>query len=118
MSNFDMFFDVIDSNFDLVVVSAFGGLVLFGFKLIEHFNREQHDKMPLIRYIGFFVFLLITLPMLGLSITLIYLMNGDEISVILAFQIGITSPAIIQKIITSTADGMSKSASPSLSAGQ
>ncbi len=30
----------------LIAIAVFGGFVLFGFKLAEHFGRREQDKMP------------------------------------------------------------------------
>ncbi len=45
-------------------------------------------------------------------------MNGDKISPILAFQIGLTSPAIVQKLIIAYANNMAKNSSPTLQPDQ
>ncbi|OHC26300.1 MAG: hypothetical protein A2Y50_07295 [Pseudomonadales bacterium RIFCSPLOWO2_12_59_9] len=118
MFNLESFYAVISFNINLVIISAFGGIVLFGFKVSEHFNRAPHDKMPLLKYFGFFISLLIALPVLGLGMTLIYLMNGDKISSILAFQIGITSPAIAQALMSAAANNLSNNSAPQISPGQ
>jgi hypothetical protein len=83
----------------LIVIASFGGLVLFGLKMAEHFNRPLGRKLSRGRYAIFFVFLLLTLPAIGAAIVTIYVINGDKISPVLAFQIGLTSPAIVQSLI-------------------
>lgn len=118
MPNLDGFYSIINSNINLILISAFGGLVLFGFKIAEHFNRAPQDKMPLPKYLGFFISLLVALPVLGFGMTLIYLMNGDKISPILAFQIGITSPAIAQTLMIAAANSLSSSSAPQIAPGQ
>lgn len=118
MPSLNEFYSVMGLNINLVLISAFGGLVLFGFKIAEHFNRAPQDKMPLLKYFGFFISLLVALPILGLGMTTIYLMNGDKISPILAFQIGITSPAVAQTLMIAAANSLSNNSAPPTSPGQ
>lgn len=110
--------DALQPNFHLIVISIFGGIVLFGLKFVEHFMRTEQDKMPIRRYIIFFVGLLITLPLLGAGVTAIYLMNGDKLSPILALQVGLTSPAIVQSLVIAAANSIAKNSAPAVSAGQ
>ncbi len=79
-------------------------MVLFGLKMVEHFNRKREQKLSRSRYIIYMVFLLLTLPLLGSAVVAIYIFNGDKISPVLAFQIGLTSPAIVQSLIIAAAD--------------
>jgi len=102
----------------LIFIALFGGVVLFGMKISEHFMRSEQDKLPLVKYIGFTVSLFFALPILGAGVTCIYLLNGDKISTILAFQIGLTSPAIVQSLIIAAANNMAKNASPKLQGQQ
>ena len=102
----------------LIVIALFGGVVLFGMKISEHFMRSEQDKLPLTKYIGFTLFIFVTLPILGAGVTCIYLLNGDKISTILAFQIGLTSPAIVQSLIIAAANNMAQKASPVLQVQQ
>ncbi len=97
-------------NQHLIAIAVFGGFVLFGFKLAEHFGRREQDKMPVGKYVVFVVTLLLTLPLLGGCVTAIYLMNGDKLSPILALQVGLTSPAIVQRLIIAAANSVSRQA--------
>ncbi|MGR7212952.1 hypothetical protein ACU617_17835 [Klebsiella aerogenes] len=106
--------DAISSNYGLIVVAIFGGLVLTGLKLSDHFNRDKKDKYPFFQYIAFFLFLIIGLPILGAGMTCVYLLNGDKISPLLALQIGLSSPALAQNLITKAADKLAKSTAPVL----
>jgi len=105
-------------NLHLLLIAIFGGIVLFGLKFTEHFMRSEQDKMPFGRYLVFFFGLLITLPLLGAGVTAIYLLNGDRLSPILALQVGLTSPAIVQSLIIAAANSIAKSAAPALAARQ
>ncbi len=98
----------------LLVVALFGGLVLFFLKIAQHFNRRKADKLPPWRYAGYVLFLFVTLPVLGVGVTGIYLANGDRISTILAFQVGLTSPAIVQSLIIAAANNLSRDAVPTV----
>lgn len=100
------------ANAHLIAISVFGGYALFGLKLAEHFMRATADKMPLQRYVVCFAALFVVLPVLGGSMTAIYLMNGDKLSPILALQVGLTSPAIVQSLIIAAAHSMSKTTAP------
>ncbi|EHH1246900.1 hypothetical protein J7H98_004520 [Vibrio parahaemolyticus] len=102
----------------LIIIALFGGVVLFGMKISEHFMKPEQDKLPLGKYIGFTVSLFFALPILGAGVTCIYLLNGDKISTILAFQIGLTSPAIVQSLIIAAANNMAKNAAPDLQGQQ
>lgn len=53
------------------------------------------------------IFLLV-LPSLGTIVLLIYLANGDKISSVLAFQVGLTSPAIVQSMIIAAANNLQR----------
>lgn len=106
------------ANAHLIAISVFGGYVLFGLKLAEHFMRAAADKMPMRRYVACFTALFVVLPVLGGSMTAIYLMNGDRLSPILALQVGLTSPAIVQSLIIAAAHSMSKTAAPVARASQ
>lgn len=56
---------LLNDNYHIIVISAFGGIVLFGLKIAEHFNRPIETKFGLGRYVFFVVCLLICLPALG-----------------------------------------------------
>ncbi|HDU3764787.1 TPA: hypothetical protein QIZ58_001923 [Klebsiella aerogenes] len=108
----------ISAHYDLILVSIIGGLVLSGIKIAEHFLRKETDKLKPIKYFGFFIFFVVVLPILGGIVASVYLMNGDKISPILAFQIGLTSPAIVQSLIIAVANNMAKNATPILQPNQ
>ncbi|WP_031435094.1 hypothetical protein [Methylomarinum vadi] len=95
---------LISSNQLLIFIAFFGGVVLFGMKMAEHFSRKPENKFSNGRYFLYFVFLLVSLPILGSAVVIIYLANGDKISPVLAFQIGLTSPAIVQSLIIAAAN--------------
>jgi len=103
---------ILQSNMHLLVVAFFGGAVLYGLKISEHFNRSPEDKMPLGKYWFFATSLLIVLPVLGVGVTGIYLLNGDKLSTVLSFQVGLTSPAIVQSMIIAAANNMGKDRIP------
>lgn len=88
----------------LLCVAGFDGMVLFGLKMVEHFNRKREEKLSRSRYIIYLIFLFLTLPLLGCTVVAIYIINGDKISPVLAFQIGLTSPAIVQSLIIAAVD--------------
>ena len=95
-------------SWPLLAIACFGGLVLFCLKMVEHFNRATEDKLTTSRYVAFLLFLFITLPTLGAAVVAIYLVNGDKISPVLSFQVGLTSPAIVQSLIIAAANNLSK----------
>lgn len=103
----DIFPPQLTNNISLIVVSMLGGLVLFGLECYRHALRAEEDKLAVTKYIGWIVLILIFLPLLGVVVTSVYLMNGDKISPILAFQIGLTSPAIVQSMVIATANRLS-----------
>lgn len=111
-------FQALSPNVHIILIAFFGGFVLFGLKFSEHFMRSEQDKMPVRRYAIFFIGLLIALPVLGAAVTCIYLMNGDKLSPILALQVGLTSPAIVQSLIIAAANNIAKNDSPTTKAGQ
>lgn len=106
--------EILGSNVGLIIIALFGGFVLFGMKISEHFMKQEQDKLPLVKYIGFTISLFFALPALGAAVTCIYLLNGDRISTILAFQIGLTSPAIVQSLIIAAANNMAQKTTPTL----
>lgn len=104
--------DIVLSNSSLLFIACFGGVVLFALKAAEHFNRPLANKLSSGRYAIYALFLFITLPALGGAVVVIYLANGDKISPLLAFQVGLTSPAIVQSLIIAAANNMSKEPLP------
>lgn len=96
------------ANLKLVVIGLFGGITHVGFSIAEHWNRSQQHKLPWWRYLGWLLFLAICLPMLGAAVLLIYIDNGDKISPLLAFQIGLTSPAIVKGMLSSAANRLAE----------
>lgn len=101
-------FAILQAHPMLILTACFGGLVLFGLKAIEHFNRAPENKLSNGRYAIWLLFLFLVLPSLGGAVIIIYLANGDKISPVLAFQVGLTSPAIVQSMITAAANNLSK----------
>lgn len=104
--------DIAISNSSIFYIACFGGLVLFALKATEHFNRPIENKHSPGRYAIYVLFLFLTLPVLGGAVVVIYLANGDKISPVLAFQVGLTSPAIVQSLIIAAANNMSKQSMP------
>ncbi|MBH1658483.1 hypothetical protein I5V54_07835 [Stenotrophomonas maltophilia] len=102
------FLKVIEQGMPIIGVAFFGGLVLFFLKVADHFNRKKSAKYTGYRYAGYMAYLFLTLPVLGAAVATIYLSNGDKLSTILAFQVGLTSPAIVQRLIVAAADSFSK----------
>jgi hypothetical protein len=109
---------LLSSNCHLLLIALFGSVVLFGLKCSEHFMKSEQDKLPTKRYIVFFVALLIFLPFLGVGVTAVYIINGDKLSPILALQIGLTSPAIVQSLIIAAANNMAKNNTQTITEGQ
>lgn len=105
-------------NIHLLVIAFFGGIVLWGLKIAEHFMKAEQDKLPLVKYIFFVLALLICLPTLGVGVTSVYILNGDKLSPILALQVGLTSPAIVQSLIIAAANRMAKGSFVETQAGQ
>jgi len=103
---------ILSSNIHLIVVSCFGGIVLAMVKIAEHFNRPVENKITSCRYIGYVLFFILGMPILGGGVTIVYLINGDQISSLLSFQIGLTSPAIIQTLIAKAANNLAKETEP------
>lgn len=111
-------FEKLSPSSDLVLIAIFGGLVLWGLKIAEHFRRSDQDKMPLAKYLFFVVSLLFVLPLLGGFVTSVYILNGDKLSPILALQVGLTSPAVVQSLIIAAANNLARNASTVTVAGQ
>lgn len=95
-------------NEHLVFISIVGGIVLFLIKLAEHWRRDEKDKLSKCRYFGYILYLVFCLPTLGGMVAVIYILNGDKISPLLAFQVGLTSPAIAQSLMMSAANSAQK----------
>jgi hypothetical protein len=90
---------LLGDNLDLLCIAAAGGLVLFGYHLAAHFNRKSDQKFIGWRYVAYVLFLLITLPSLALIMAAVYILNGDKMSAMLAFQVGISSPVLAQSLV-------------------
>jgi hypothetical protein len=90
-----------EANGHLLLIALFGGVVLYFYTLYGHLTgtrRSQLKGRSLV--ICFFVFLFVALPFLGAAVTAIYIANGDKLSPLLAFQVGLTSPAVVHGIIS------------------
>ncbi len=92
------------NNLHLITISSFGGIVLFGLKVTEYINRSPEDQMPILKAVVLYFLLLLVLPLLGAAVSAIYIINGDKISAVLAFQVGLTSPAIVQSMVIAAAN--------------
>lgn len=110
--------DTLAPELPTILIAISGGLVLFAMKVTEHFNRPQQEKLSIPRYAAFFIWIFLGLPVLGGLMTSIYILNGDQISPILAFQVGLTSPAIVQSLIIAAANNTAKQLQPAVAAGQ
>ena len=95
---------VLADNADLLCVSAVGGIVLFGVKLAAHFKRARAEKFSSRDYALSFASQLIALLGLALVMASVYILNGDKMSALLAFQVGISSPVIVQGLMVAGAD--------------
>ena len=102
------FYESLLSQWHLLFIAAIGGFILFAFSVAEHFNKSNEDKLGLVRYFGWFVFLFLGLPFLGVVMVGVYVLNGDKLSAMLAFQVGLTSPAIVKALMSATANKMAK----------
>ncbi|MFI2810770.1 hypothetical protein [Microbulbifer zhoushanensis] len=101
--------ELLAANLHLVAISFFGGVVLFVLKLSDHLHRPPEDKMSNLRTGIIFFGLFIGLPILGAAMSIIYILNGDKMSALLAFQVGLTSPAIAKSAMTAYANRKSSS---------
>lgn len=110
--------DVLLLNLNLVVIAMVAGLLLGGLHLVNHFKRKEQDKMPWKQYSIFLAFLLIGLPLLGGFVTSVYILNGDKLSPMLALQVGLTSPAIVQSLMINGANSLAKNTKTTTVKGQ
>jgi len=101
--------ETIHQHWPLVVFAALGGGVLVGVKLVEHFRLAPEQKMPIARYCVFALFIILFLPLLGGVVATVYIANGDQISPMLAFQVGLTSPAIVQSLMVAAGNQLAGS---------
>ncbi len=95
---------LITDNVDLVGIAAFGGAVLFFFKLAEYIHRAPEDQMSILKASIVYFGLFLGLPILGAGMSTIYLVNGSKMGGMLAFQVGLTSPAIVQGVFSLAAN--------------
>lgn len=95
----------VNNSFTLFV-ALMGGLILGGYKLLGHYHLAQNDKFSNGFYCFYLLFCIIALPLLGSFVTSLYLANGDKIQPFLAFQIGLTSPAIVSSLLSSAANAL------------
>jgi polyferredoxin len=91
-----------------ILIAMCGGFILFCIKCGEHFNRKESDKMPISKYLLFLIGIFLFLPISGATVAAVYIMNGDQLSSVLAFQVGLTSPAIIQSFMATAANKMAQ----------
>lgn len=111
-------FSAIGTQIHLIILAALGGLILFAFSVAEHFNKKEEDKLAFSRYALWFLFLFFGLPFLGVVMVAVYIMNGDKLSALLAFQVGLTSPAIVKAFMSAAANKMAKSSGSKVLQGQ
>lgn len=89
----------VQDNPHLLLIAFFGGVILLGFECVKHASRKPEHKYSVGKYIGWLLLLGMALPLLGSGVLAVYLMNGDVISPMLALQIGLSSPAIVQSLM-------------------
>lgn len=111
ISNDPNIIDALLAQWHLLCIAGIGGFILFSFSLTEHFNKSDEDKLNWARYSIWFLFLFIGLPALGIIMVSVYVLNGDKLSAMLAFQVGLTSPAIVKALMSATANKMAKTSS-------
>jgi len=102
--NADEVIAIINQNWHLIFISAFGGFILFIFKVSEHFQKPPEEKLTFFQYIFWVIAIFLLFPILGCGMVTIYLANGDKIGALLSFQVGLTSPAIVQNLMVSAAN--------------
>jgi hypothetical protein len=104
---FEQAIHLLRDNTPLLIIALIGGFILFCY---DAFLILNHNKLNIDRA-GYRILvtglLLFGLPLLGVIVTGVYLMNGDKISPLLAFQIGLTSPAIVTAGMTIAANKLS-----------
>lgn len=110
-------FEALLSQWHLITIAGIGGIILFAFSVVEHFNRSIEDKLSTLRYVVWFLFLLFGLPFLGILMESVYILNGDKLSAMLSFQVGLTSPAIVKALMSETANQL-KNSSVTTESGQ
>ena len=108
ISNDPTIIESLMAQWHLLFIAGIGGFILFSFSLTEHFNKSDEDKLDWARYSIWFIFLFIGLPALGVIMVGVYVLNGDKLSAMLAFQVGLTSPAIVKALMSATANKMAK----------
>lgn len=104
--------ETVEQHWPLILFAALGGGVLVAAKLVGHFQLAPEQKMPLTRYVVFALFVTIFLPLLGGIVAMVYIANGDQISPMLAFQVGLTSPAIVQSLMTAAGNQLASNPIP------
>ena len=96
--------ETLTSNLHLLLVALFGGFVLCGVKIAEHFNKPKYNKFPKSLYILWLLGIVVFFPVLGVGMVAIYLIDGAIIGAVLAFQVGLTSPALAQGMMGAIAN--------------
>lgn len=54
-------YEALISQGHLLIIAAIGGLILFAFSVAEHFNKSEEDKLSIVRYFAWFLFLFVGL---------------------------------------------------------
>ncbi|MEB0014480.1 hypothetical protein QN416_23055 [Glaciimonas sp. Cout2] len=98
----------LQKNVVSLIVAGIGGLILYGVTIAEHWNRPPEAKLSSSRYVLWFVAMLIWLLFLAIILTAIYILNGDKMGVMLSFQVGLSSPAIVQNLLAIAANKVVK----------
>lgn len=100
------------ANIPLLVIALAGGFILFCYEVFQivHYDKLHIQKLRYRLLVG--AFLCIGLPVLGAVVAAVYITNGDQISPLLAFQIGLSSPAIATSLMTTAANTLAKGQIP------
>ena len=103
---------ILVANIPLLVIALIGGFILFCYEAFQIVHNDKFHVQNVFFRILIGAFLLVGLPALGAVVAGIYIMNGDKISPLLAFQIGLSSPAIVTGLMTSAANTFAKGQLP------
>lgn len=83
-----------------ILISFIGGLVLSFLNLLDDQNKIPSERIPK-DYLFFIAF--VFWPLISGFLTFLYIDSGNEINSFLAFHIGISSPLILQTLVSKAA---------------
>jgi hypothetical protein len=86
------------------ILGALGGLILFIWNVVWHWKLPKNKKHPSSRYTQWFVFQLIMLPALGSLIVWVDTTGGSTVGPLLALQVGLTGPKLLESIMVGAAN--------------